>query len=109
MTIDASGGALPAQLTPAQTKLMQAAHDLEAVFYGQLLQAMRATVPEGGIFQQSTGEKMFTSMLDDEVSKMASNQTDRGLATALYHQLARQLPATTPAVTAVTAPVDPTS
>ena len=87
---------------------MQAAHQLEAVFYGQLFQAMRAAVPEGGMFQKSTGEQMFTSMLDDEVAKLASNQSDRGLAGALYHQLVRRLPSgasVSPVVSAASAEV----
>jgi Rod binding domain-containing protein len=84
--------AKPAPGSP-QAKLLAAAHELESVFYGQLFKAMRDTVPEGGIVTKSTGEQMFTGMLDDEISRLATGQTDRGLATALYHELSRQLPA----------------
>jgi Rod binding domain-containing protein len=76
-----------------QAKLQEAAHQLESVFYGQLFQAMRQTIPEGSLIPRDSGEQMFTSMLDDQVARAASQQTERGLATAIYHELARSLPA----------------
>ncbi|HEY3934496.1 MAG TPA: rod-binding protein [Gemmatimonadales bacterium] len=87
----ASTAAVPATGTP-RARLQAAAHQLEAVFYGQLFQAMRATIPEGGVVERGTGEQMFTAMLDDEVARAASQQTDRGLATSIYHELSRSLP-----------------
>lgn len=75
-----------------RAQLRQASHDLEAVFYGQLLQAMRDTVPDsGGMFEKSQGEQMFTSMLDDQISKLASARTTHGLAESLYRQMSRHL------------------
>ena len=72
-------------------KLRQASHDLEAVFYGQLLQAMQATVPEGGIMEKSQGEQMFTGMLNDQIAKLASAHNTHGLAESLYRQMSRHL------------------
>jgi Rod binding domain-containing protein len=75
-----------------RAQLRQASHDLEAVFYGQLLQSMRDTVPDsGGMFEKSQGEQMFTSMLDDQISKLASGRSEHGLAESLYRQMSRHL------------------
>jgi Rod binding domain-containing protein len=81
-----------------RAQLKQASHDLEAVFYGQLLQSMRDTVPDsGGMFEKSQGESMFTSMLDDQISKLASARSEHGLAESLYRQMSRHLaPEATP-------------
>lgn len=86
---DAAHGA-PRPGSP-NAKLMKAAQDLESVFYGQLFQAMRESVPDDGMIDESSGEKMFTGMLDDEVAKLATNQTGRDLATVLYKQLAQKI------------------
>ena len=55
----------PTPPTPRE-RLQQQAEELESVFYAQLFQAMRQTVPgEGGLMEPSPGEQMFTGMLDD--------------------------------------------
>jgi Rod binding domain-containing protein len=73
--------------------LLDAARALEGVFYQQMLQAMRDAVPSGGLPETSTGEKVFQGMFDEEMARQAAAQNDRGLAQALYRQLARHLPA----------------
>jgi len=106
-------------LTPTpkalHAKLKAAAHQLESVFYGQLFQAMRATIPESGLVPTDSGEKVFTGMLDDQFSQLASSRTDRGLAGAIYKELSRHLPPDVPASptalppTAVAAAATPTA
>ena len=102
-------GALGAGPKPGspRAKLLEAAHQLESVFYGQLFQAMRATIPDGGLVQQGSGEKVFSGMLDDEVAKLAGRQTNRGLAAAIYNELSRRLPPEAPAVPTAAAPTEP--
>ncbi len=75
-----------------RAQLKKASQDLEAVFYGQLLQSMRETVPDsGGMMEKSQGEQMFTSMLDDQISRLASGRSEHGLAESLYRQMSRNL------------------
>lgn len=74
-------------------RLLDAARALEGVFYQQMLQAMRDAVPDGGLLETSTGEKVFQSMFDEEMARQAAARSERGLAQALYRQLARHLPA----------------
>lgn len=83
-----TGSAKPEPLTPAQTKLKNAAHQLEGVFLAQLFRTMRESVPATG----NEAEKMFTSMLDDTLASKAADHMQRGLGDALYRQLAQRLP-----------------
>ncbi len=73
--------------------LRAAARQLEGVFQAQLFQAMRATVPEGGVFETSMGEELFTAMRDQVIAEQAAGRSDRGLAEAIYRQLSRHLAA----------------
>jgi len=82
----------PGGLTGERARLFRAAQDLEAVFFQQMLQAMREATPPGGLTPESTGEKVFRSMFDDEMARRAVAQHERGLAAALYRQLSRHLP-----------------
>lgn len=88
----------------ARERLQKQAQELESVFYAQLFQAMRQTVPsEGGLLEQSTGEQMFTGMLDEQVARFAAERSDSGLAAAMTKQLGRNLPTEGAATTAAPA------
>jgi Rod binding domain-containing protein len=92
VTTPISGGGTPSTAAEAR-RLLDAARALEGVFYQQMLQAMRDAVPEGGVLEASAGEKVFQEMFDEEMARQAAAQNERGLAQALYRQLARHLPA----------------
>jgi Rod binding domain-containing protein len=62
------------------------------VFLNQLFQAMRATVPHEGIVEESGGQDLFDSMLDQKLSEVSAERSTRGLGEALYRQLSRHLP-----------------
>jgi peptidoglycan hydrolase FlgJ len=73
-------------------RLRQSAQDLEGVFLSQLFKAMRETVPEGeGIFESSTAEGIFSSMLDEVMGEVTAQRLEGGLGDALYNQLSRRL------------------
>lgn len=94
MTAPIGNGSRPAPGSP-EAKLRHAASELEAVFFGQLFQAMRDASPQGGAVEASSAEKMFTTMLDDKISRLAAGQNHRGLADAMYRQLSKHIPAAT--------------
>ena len=86
-----SNPGLPSEVS-ADARLRQAAHDLEGVFLSQLFKAMRETVPQGeGIFESSTAEDIFSSMLDEVLGGAAAQRFEGGLGDALYKQLSRRL------------------
>jgi hypothetical protein len=83
--------AAPARATRAE--LRRLAHALEGVFLNQLFQAMRQSVPRGqGPLAPGSGEEMFTSLMDESLSRQAAERMSRGVGEALYRQLARGLP-----------------
>jgi flagellar protein FlgJ len=88
-------------------KLQKTAKQLEGVFVLQMLKAMRATVPKGGITEASSGEETFTSMLDQKIADKIPAQWKHGLTDALMKQLvARDLDAENnkPTTTSATTP-----
>jgi Rod binding domain-containing protein len=68
-------------------KLQNTARQLEGVFVLQMLKAMRATVPKGGVTEASNGEETFTSMLDQKIADKIPAQWKHGLTDALTKQL----------------------
>jgi len=76
-------------------KLRQLATELESVFLNQLFQAMRQSVPDGGLGETSPGEEMFTAMLDEQLAQEAAAKWERGIGEELYKQLSRRLTAAT--------------
>ncbi len=82
-------GNLPAD---PRVRLREASATLEAVFLQQLFQAMRATVPQESGAAPSEGERMFTGMLDEQLSQLTAARSTRGIGEAIYRQLSRHLP-----------------
>ena len=76
-----------AATTPDEARLRRACAQLEGVFLAQLMKAMRETVPQAGVVQGGAGEDMFTAMMDEHVSDVASARQERGLGAALFRQL----------------------
>ncbi len=92
MTAPISAAPAPAASDPqtARTaKLAKTAKQLEGVFVLQMLKAMRATVPKGGISDANTGEETFTSMLDEKIADKIPAQWKGGLTDALMKQLTK--------------------
>ncbi|MGI6227271.1 MAG: rod-binding protein [Peptococcales bacterium] len=69
-------------------KLMDACQQFESIFIHQMISQMRATIPEGGLFEKSQGEKIFQDMLDEKYAEKISQSGGFGLAKILYDQLA---------------------
>lgn len=79
-------------------KLRKACEELESVFMYQLLRSMRRTVEKCDLFHGGSGEEMYESLLDQELSKSVAGMGNRGLADLLYHQLQPGPPAGVEAV-----------
>ncbi|MBF0274215.1 MAG: rod-binding protein [Nitrospinae bacterium] len=70
-------------------KLLETAKEFESLFMNEMMKAMRKTVDHSGLLgKKSQSEEVFTSMLDNEYSKIASNQgSGMGLAQLMVQQL----------------------
>lgn len=100
-TIDPAVLLRAAQQTPQTTAdsqrdrqaLKKSCQDFEAIFVQSLFQAMRKTVPEGGLFEESSPAKLYQDMLDQEIATQISRRQSLGLAEQMYRQMEQKLPA----------------
>jgi len=82
--------ALRTQAKQAPDKaLASAAKQFEAVFMSMLMKSMRDATPQEGMFD-SEQTKMFTSMLDQQLSQNLGGSRGIGLAEMMVKQLGRQ-------------------
>jgi len=68
------------------SKKWKAAQDFEAMFIHQMLKSMRNTVPKDD--EMSSGRRIFTEMLDEQIANTASRTGHFGLAQIVYKELA---------------------
>lgn len=68
-------------------ELKEACQDFEALILNKMLSTMRESVPDDGLFPKSYGEKVYQSMLDEEISKSIAHGRGIGFADLLYSQL----------------------
>lgn len=73
----------------SQRALQDAAEQFEAIFLYQLLDEMRKTVPETDLLGNRRAEKLFQSMLDQELASHATQTQSLGLAKLIYEQMSR--------------------
>ena len=74
-----------------RASIMKGAREFEAYFIHLMFREMRRTTfNEQGILPKSNAEKMFTDMLDEEVSKSVANGRGIGLADMIYRQMTKE-------------------
>lgn len=73
--------------TTEEERLMDACRGFESIFIEQMMKNMRNATFESDFIKKSTGEKIFTEMLDTEYSTLASSQSEGGLASLMFEQL----------------------
>lgn len=72
-------------------ELRKAAYALEGLFVQQMYKAMRATVPENATSMKSTGESIFSDMLDEHIAADTPERWESVLGEAIYRQLCSNL------------------
>ena len=98
-----SGGSVSSTPPTRDTKLKEAAQQLEGMFVQQLYKAMRDTVPQqDGIVTGGAGEDIFTGLMDQHLAAETPKHWENGLSKALYRQLHRGLPSDAAAASAPT-------
>lgn len=68
-------------------QLKNACSEFESLFVNYMMQQMRRTVPEDGLFSRSQAEKIYTGMMDSEIAKSVSHGRGLGLAKIMYEQM----------------------
>ncbi len=77
-----------ADMTPDEIK--KAAKQFESYFLKHMLEEMRETVPEGGLYKQGFSNDIYTGMLDEEYASLLADHGGIGLAAVLERQLTTQ-------------------
>ena len=73
-------------------EIRSACESFESYFLQMIFREMRKTsFDEGGFIPKSNAEKIFTDMMDEEVSKSTAKSGGIGLAKMLYKQMTAQL------------------
>ncbi len=75
-----------------EKQLKKACQDFESIFMSMMFKSMRATVDKSSLVTEDQGTEIFQGMLDDELTKNASEAGGIGLANMLFDQLKKQLP-----------------
>lgn len=73
----------------SQEALMEAAEQFEALFLYQLMSEMRRTVPDTDLLGNRQAEKLFQSMLNQEMATHSAKSQGVGLAKMIYEQMSR--------------------
>ena len=68
-------------------KLKEACAEFESLFINQLMKQMRKTVVKSELIDGGKGERVFTEMMDEEISKQMALRQGLGLKEALIEQL----------------------
>jgi soluble lytic murein transglycosylase-like protein len=93
MSISNINNQVPSTITPAQTKAetdaRKVAQEFEALFTSYMMKSMRSTIERSDFLPESLGEKIYTSMLDDEYAKQISDEGSLGLADLIYKEIAK--------------------
>ena len=76
--------------------LKNACKEFEGILLSMMYKEMKSTVDKSDLIPSDTGNDIFESMLDDELTKKASESGGIGLADILYKQLSKQLNTVTP-------------
>lgn len=71
-------------------QLRAASKALEGVFIAQLYQAMRKTVPDGGLIDTGNSGEIFTQMFDEHMADTLAQRMSGGLGDRMYEQLRSQ-------------------
>ncbi len=72
-------------------ELKKACADFESVFVQKMLEGMRKTIPKSGLLDGGMQEEIYTSMFDEELSKLVANGKGMGLGDMLYQQMQKQV------------------
>ncbi|HOP73398.1 MAG TPA: rod-binding protein [Thermoclostridium caenicola] len=71
-------------------KLKEACIQFESIMLQTLYKQMKATVPKGGLFEESNARNIFQDMLDEELMSACSKR-GVGIADMMYRQLSAQM------------------
>lgn len=91
LTNDATSVAEQGKNAKKDAELKKACADFESVFMQKMLEGMRKTIPKSGLLDGGMQEEIYTSMFDEELSKLVANGKGMGLGDMMYKQMQKQV------------------
>jgi flagellar protein FlgJ len=79
--------------TDQTERLKEACKDFEAMFTDMMFKSMRKATEESTLIKKNAGERIFTEMLDSEISIRTARNSSGGLGDMLFEQMKKYLPA----------------
>ncbi len=73
--------------TDRKQQMAAVAQQYEQIFADMMMKSMRGTVPENELMPMSTGEKIYTDMLDSEYSNLLVKNNSLGIADIIVRQM----------------------
>jgi flagellar protein FlgJ len=77
----------PSKEKTEDKELLNICYEMESIFIGNMLDAMRKTIDESDFFGKSIAKDIFRDMLYDEYAKVMARSDQLGLARQIYDQL----------------------
>lgn len=71
-------------------RLQEATRELEGVFLGLLMKAMRSTVGNGGLFRNGSDSQAYRDMFDQEIARSMAKSGGIGLAQMILRDQLRR-------------------
>ncbi len=68
-------------------QMAEVAMQFEKLFADMMMKSMRQSVPDNPLIKKSTGEKIYTEMLDGQYSEMMVKNSSMGLASTIIRQM----------------------
>jgi flagellar protein FlgJ len=72
-------------------RLKKACADFEGIFLNLMVQTMRKSIPEGGVFGKTHQSDMYDTLFLQEISIQLARERGLGIGDALYRQVRRQM------------------
>ncbi len=76
--------------TERRQKMAAVALQFEQLFANMMMKSMRSSVPESELVPQSTGERIYTEMLDSEYAELMVKRSSLGLAESIIRQMSEK-------------------
>ncbi len=83
---NAAAAALKAASKDSPAKVKKALQDFESLFINQMLSVMRQTVGKNTLFGGGSGEKVYSSLFDAELSKLMARGGGIGITDMMMEQ-----------------------
>lgn len=70
-------------------RLEKLSREFESLFLKEVISSMRKSVPESGLLNGGNAEKIYKSMLDEQLAAHMAERGDTGIARSIYKSMSK--------------------